>query len=88
MLKKIMSYSGEPNNMKGTRARMLDPKRNNLGASLDLSKASPSNGQCPTAVSSRGQTIPSRELQQNPNGDYAVQTRSKTLGQPQQKKSV
>lgn len=64
--------------MKGTRTRVLDPKRN-LGASLDLSKASPSNGQCPTAVSSRGQTIPSRELQrQNPNGDYTVHQSHKT----------
>jgi len=47
--------------MKGVRAKILDPQRN-VGASLDLSKASPSNGQCPTAVSSRDQTIPSREL--------------------------
>lgn len=47
--------------MKGARVRMLDPKRSNVGASLDLSKASPSNGQCPTAVSSRDQTIPARE---------------------------
>ena len=33
-----------------------------VGASLDLSKVSPSNGQCPTAVSSRNQTIQSREI--------------------------
>ena len=30
--------------------------------SPDISKASPSNGQCPTAVSSRNQTIASREI--------------------------
>lgn len=55
----------EQQNMKGVPrvVRMIEPKRSNVGASLDLSKASPSNGQCPTAVSSRNHTIPSRELQ-------------------------
>jgi len=56
-----MSHCEEVVSMKGARFRIIDPKRSNVGASLDLSKASPSNGQCPTAVSSRDQTIPSRE---------------------------
>ena len=57
-----MASNSEEPSIKGARVRIIDPKRN-LGASLDSSKASPSNGQCPTAVSSRNQTIPSRELQ-------------------------
>jgi len=62
-----MSISGEPPNLKGiSRARVLvdHQKRNSnvMGESLDLSKVSPSNGSNPTAVSSRNQTIPSREV--------------------------
>jgi len=58
-----MANNTDEPSIKGARVRIADTKRSNLGASLDSSKASPSNGQCPTAVSSRNQTIPSRELQ-------------------------
>lgn len=57
-----MSISGEATKSKGTRPRVLDAQKR-VGNSHDFSKASPSNGQCPTAVSSRNQTIASREIQ-------------------------
>ena len=61
-----MSVSGEPPLVVNTmRVKVLEStnylKQRNR-ESPDFSKASPSNGQCPTAVSSRNQTIASREI--------------------------
>ena len=59
----MSSNGAEPNLKVDGRVRELDKNlRIIMNESPDLSKGSPSNGQYPTAVSSRNQTIPSREI--------------------------